>query len=83
MGSPRRENELRQSEIDLASVLHDLRCSYSHADQCGWYYEKEYTTERTTKKRYLDMARRLLESPEVKDIGVLELVEILRIVKSL
>lgn len=64
--------QLRQldSPYILAIAIHSHLCHYNHTDGCSWHYAKDtdpaaWKTD-TTRKQYLEMAKRVLQITDFK-----------------
>lgn len=47
-------------EQQLATDIHALTCHQEHTEYCGWYYEKWNGRNDSTRQRYLEKARNIL-----------------------
>jgi len=45
--------------FQLAKLIHEKTCHYNHADQCGWFYEKNW--EGSTRGGYLKKANNIID----------------------
>lgn len=50
----------------LAEALHDVQCTWNHADGCGWYYES-WENPGFSRQEYLKKANEMLNEMTFED----------------
>lgn len=59
--------EEKPIEIQVATQLHDILCTWNHTDGCGWFYH-ENNWEEYSHKHYLQKAMTVLDFCNIHNI---------------
>lgn len=79
------DSALNEGLIEIAELLHGIKCNYNHTDGCGWLYEQDYNKNnlavlwaKNAHLSYLRMAKKFVSKPELEGIDHKTIAKVLK-----